>query len=147
MRKRIIEGLMIIAAAGIVYYGANLLGYQTPEPPETRADLTAEETIREINRSINLISPVPPASESWIVEQIDFVERENKAYVNYHDTRNIFRILISTESLPFKTAAVYEAESANPLKWKLAKGGDSAKDKELTSYIFDPDDGIWTKKE
>ncbi len=93
----------------------------------------------EIGKQINDLSPTPPTEDTWIVRDVEFVKNEPYAYVVYHDTHNIFRILVETGWRPYQpdqkirsvTAfhAIATFESAEG-GWRLAHGEDLARGKE-----------------
>ena len=154
MSRRVSDIFIVMAAAAVVYLGAAFIDYTLPknEPPPVppvRESPTLSEKAEIISRSINTISPTPPTSDSWTVERVDFVADESLAYVVYHDTRNIFRILVKIElasnRAKFKTLASFELKSAGPAEWTLAAGEDKAKGKLLTSYLYNPGEDAWTK--
>ena len=147
MPRWIIDSLIILGAAALIYFGGSYITLdKMPEPKLEKVDLTYEETAQLISESINTISPTPPTSETWVVTAIDFVENENLAYIDYHDTHNAFRILVSGNR-SFKTVASFELESADPIKWRLAHGEDKAKGKVSSTYIYDPELEVWIEKE
>ena len=137
MSRWVIDVFIIAGAAALIYFGGSLIALNDHDqtPVIQGVDRTDQETAQLISERINDISPTPPTSESWVVEQIDFVKDQDLAYATYHDTHNLLKILINTKNL--KTVATFELESVNPLKWQLVAGEDKGEGKELINYDLD----------
>lgn len=152
MPRWVIDSLIIIGAAVLIYFGGNYVTSDNSQNPVTQSvDLTYGETAEAIAGSINDISPTPPTGDAWVVERVDFVRDQNFSYVTYQDTRNIFRIMVSAhlrDGKPqFRTVATFEPAGVEPLRWRLITGQDLTNQVDLISYIYDPDQKIWVESQ
>ena len=133
MKKVILIVVFVIAGLIAVY-----LLPKITKPPENKFErqiLSSEsypEAVLEIAGQINDLSPTPPTAETWIVRELEFVKGDPHAYVIYHDTHNVFRILIETGKGRYRTVAAFEPVDSG---WKLAGGKDLAKGKETVRIM------------
>lgn len=124
MKTAIIVAVLIVAAIAAIYF----LPAQSEQDKFEGVVLNSEayaDAVQEIASKINELSPTPPTEQTWIVREVEFVKGEPYAYVIYHDTHNIFRILVETgkENIS-RIAATFEADSQG---WRLTGGEDLAK--------------------
>ena len=110
----------------------------------------------EIALQINELSPTPPTEDRWTVREVEFVKNEPYAYVVYHDTHNIFRMLVEIgENGKYRTIATFEADKKG---WRLAHGEDLARlpapegaadggqAKGMVIYIYNPELKLWIER-
>jgi len=126
---KLVIAIVLALVTGIVVF--NL-----PAPSQQFKSVTVpaeayEETAKDIARRINDLSPMPPVEHSWIASEVEFAKDTAYAYVIYHDTRNIFRILLEVgQNNQYRTAAAFEpaeaSATAGTAKWRLIGGQDLA---------------------
>lgn len=122
-----IIAVLILAAVAAIFFW--------PAPKQTNDfesaildDESYAGAVQEIASQINELSPTPPTENTWTVRDVEFVKGEQYAYVVYHDTHNIFRILLETgEDNTYRTVATFEADSSG---WRLTHGQDLATGRE-----------------
>ena len=49
----------------------------------------------DLRERVTDISPTPPTEKRWTVREVEFAENSDLAYITYHDTHNVFRLLVS----------------------------------------------------
>ena len=93
----------------------------------------------DLENKITELSPTPPTEAHWTVREVEFVKNQPHAYVVYHDTHNVFRILVETgwkpyhpddkvkEATVYRTIAIFEAAESG---WRLVHGEDLATGRE-----------------
>ena len=141
MKTTILISAIIVAGIGAVYFWQKpiLQDKQNSAEPLVINVEDYAKVVADIGKQINELSPTPPTEDSWTVREVEFVKGEPYAYVVYHDTHNIFRILVETGWRPYQddqknkfattyqTIAAFEADSTG---WRLTGGEDLAKGKE-----------------
>lgn len=96
MNKKNLVGILVIGLGLVI----SLSYYLTPKGIDSK--ISSERIViedypkiaREIKQKIDDLSPTPPTEKDWHVEAIEFVSNENLVYVTYHDTHNVFRMLL-----------------------------------------------------
>ena len=86
----------------------------------------------DLGDEIDNLSPTPPTEKDWTVTDIEFAKNSNLAYVTYHDTHNIFRILLEIHKTGgeyyYQVKATFEQGQNG---WKKKFGEDVAAGREL----------------
>ena len=123
----LVLGFVILVLAAMYLFPMSGIQKNTFEPVVLESG-SYSAAMQEISQRINDLSPTPPTEQTWTVREVEFVKNEPYAYVVYHDTHNIFRILLETgRGNTFRTAAAFEADSQG---WRVIGGEDLAKGKE-----------------
>ena len=127
MKIIITIAVIVLAAAAVLYFSPAF----TPSPTFESVIFESGDyakAVESIAASINALPPTPPTEQTWTVRDVEFVKNEPYAYVVYHDTHNIFRILLETgNNQTFRTVAAFEAGGA---AWRLTGGEDLAAGRE-----------------
>ncbi len=136
MKKPILI-VALIFVAGVAAYFFSLFPKPQDKIPQRIFDVSDYESAAgDIGAQINDLSPTPPTGEAWIVSEAEFVKGKPYVYVTYHDTHNIFRILLEIffiqssgrDGYSFRTIAVFEPlDTGLPTgqaSWKLTAGQD-----------------------
>src|SRR3989344_6257602 len=126
----------------VLILGAGVAAYFLSQQPQNQGKVSQrvfdasdyESAASDIDKKINDLSPTPPTGEAWVVSEAEFVKGEPYVYVTYHDTHNIFRILLEiffiqnsgSDGFSFRTLAVFEPIEAGlptgQATWKLTAG-------------------------
>lgn len=129
--KKFLLGVIILSVALVVFFILQTRGEEIKSPnpiPPSEYHLV----VSDLESKIDDLSPTPPTEDDFIIQSISFAKDTNLAYVIYHDTHNIFRILVEIEKptgkYQYRTRAVFEKTSSG---WQKKFGEDLAQDQEL----------------
>lgn len=134
LKYKIIAGLVIlaglIAVFSLFYFRTDDL--RTPDKYTEKISVNDYPKIsEELDRRINELSPTPPA-EQWTIETLEFVRDHNLGYITYHDTYNVFRILVEIgkkgDEFRYHVKGTFEKTDNG---WRLNSGQDLGAGKAL----------------
>lgn len=86
-----------------------------------------QSIVSDLQNRITEVSPTPPTESRWTVRVVEFAQNSDLAYITYHDTHNLFRILVRIGrrggSYHYKLEAAFEKSESG---WRKTFGEDLA---------------------
>src|SRR3989344_7393225 len=94
MNRNLIRLAIVLAASAAVYF----FSLPRTSPVKTAPPLASDEypaVVLDLRERVTDISPTPPTEKRWTVREVEFAENSDLAYITYHDTHNVFLLLVS----------------------------------------------------